>query len=105
MQQARLLRSGYGSVGRAVASDTRGPQFEYSNQAKFYTEHVLRLTVEKMKKVTGNDPFLNNYRRTYYMLYFSITILYYSHTMTYSMFICHSILLCSHCLQSVSRLF
>ena len=67
MQQARLLRSGYGSVGRAVASDTRGPQFESSNQAKFYTEHVLRLTVEKMKKVTGNDPFLN--KPNYFKLY------------------------------------
>ena len=29
------LGSGCGSVGRAVASDTRGPRFEYSHRQKF----------------------------------------------------------------------
>ena len=29
------MGSGYGSVGRAVASDTRGPQFESSHWQKF----------------------------------------------------------------------
>ena len=34
--------SGCGSVGRAVASDTRGPQFESSHRQKFiYVEHLF----------------------------------------------------------------
>ena len=34
--------SGCGSVGRAVASDTRGPRFESSHMQKFYWTTVLK---------------------------------------------------------------
>ena len=40
--------SGCGSVGRAVASDTRGPMIKSSHQQKNYFKY-LRLTVEKPK--------------------------------------------------------
>ena len=37
-----ILGSGCGSVGRAVASDTRGPRFKSSHRQKFiYIEHLL----------------------------------------------------------------
>ena len=36
------MGSGYGSVGKAVASNTRGPQFESSHRQKFiYIEHLF----------------------------------------------------------------
>ena len=47
----RLMGSGDGSVGKAVASDTRGPQFE-SQHRKVFIEYCLLSTVnciEKMK--------------------------------------------------------
>ena len=36
MQQCTDLGSGCGAVGRAVASDTRGPQFESSHWQNLY---------------------------------------------------------------------
>ena len=45
------MGSGCGSVGRAVASDTRGPQFESSHrQNKIYIEHLFTVNcIEKTK--------------------------------------------------------
>ena len=41
--------SGCGSVGRAVASDTRGPQFESRHRQNFTLNLYLPLTLEKTK--------------------------------------------------------
>ena len=57
-----------GSVGRAVASDTRCPRFESSHRQKFiYNEHLFivncQLCIEKTKikkKEAGNGPFKKN---------------------------------------------
>ena len=52
--------SGCGSVGRAVASDTRGPQFESSHRPIFHNAHVFLLTAEKTKikkQEAVNGPF------------------------------------------------
>ena len=43
----KCLGSGGGSVGRAVASDSRGPQFESSHQPKNYIEHLLSTVLKK----------------------------------------------------------
>ena len=55
--------SGCGSVVKAVASDTRGLQFESSHQQKFINiEHFLLSAVywkdENKEKEAGNGPFL-----------------------------------------------
>ena len=46
------MRSGCGSVGRAVASDTRGPRFVSSHRHKFiYIEHLFSVnSVIKRRK-------------------------------------------------------
>ena len=55
--------SGCGSVGRAVASNTRGPQFESSHQQKFiYILNICFLSTvcwkdENKEKAAGNGPF------------------------------------------------
>ena len=55
------MGSGCGSVGRAVASDTRGPQFESSHRKiKFILNTYLPSTVLKRQKQAGNGPFLKN---------------------------------------------
>ena len=52
-----------GSVGRAVASNTRGPRFESSHRQKFiYIEHLFPVNCvlkrQKIKKKeAGNGPF------------------------------------------------
>ena len=56
------MGSGCGSVGRAVASDTRGPRFESSHQQnKFYIEHLLTVNCvlkrRNKEKEAGNGPF------------------------------------------------
>ena len=69
------MGSGDGSVGKAVASDTRGPQFE-SQHRKVFIEYCLLSTVnciEKMKikkKWTGVAHFLKN--RSFAISYFSL---------------------------------
>ena len=53
------LGCGCGSVGRAVASNARGPQFKYSHRQKLYWTFTVNC-IEKMKikkKEAGNDPF------------------------------------------------
>ena len=57
--------SGCGSVGRAVASDTRGPRFESSHRQKFINIEQLLYAVNcvlKRRKIkekeAGNGPFL-----------------------------------------------
>ena len=58
--------SGCGSVGRAVASYTRGPRFESSHQQKcIYIEHFVncqlcieKTKIKKKKKEAGDGPFL-----------------------------------------------
>ena len=55
------MGSGCGAVGRAVASDTRGPGFE-SNHRHILLNIYLLLTVcrkdENKEKEAGNGPFL-----------------------------------------------
>ena len=58
------MGSGCGSVGRAVASDTRGPRFESSHQQKFIS--ILNISLlstvcwrdENKEKEAGYGPFL-----------------------------------------------
>ena len=44
------LGSGCGSVGRAVASDARGPRFKFSNQPTFIADIYLFTTKIKKKR-------------------------------------------------------
>ena len=44
-----IVQSGCGSVGRAVASDTRGPRFESSHRQKNYIEHLLSTGLKRRK--------------------------------------------------------
>ena len=66
--------SGCGAVGRAVASDTRGPRFESSHRRNFI--HVFTINcIEKTKikkKEAGNGPFF--LKKNYHLIkyYFSI---------------------------------
>ena len=55
--------SGGGSVGRAVASDSRGPRFESSHQQKFISNIYCQLywKDENKEKEAGNCPFFNNW--------------------------------------------
>ena len=46
-----------GLVGRAVPSDSKGPQFESSKSATFYTEHEFTVNVEKTKIKRGRYIF------------------------------------------------
>ena len=51
-----------GSVGRAVASDTRGPRFEF-----IYIEHLFTVNCvlkRREKKEAGNGPFKKTIIRT-----------------------------------------
>ena len=50
--ESELYGSGCGSVGRAVASDTRGPQFDSSHAQKYVVNvyYQLRCKDEKIKK-------------------------------------------------------
>ena len=54
------MGSGCGSVGRAVASDTRGPRFESSHRQKFILNICLLSTVyskdENKEKDAGDGP-------------------------------------------------
>ena len=65
MKKCKHLGSGCGSVGRAVAYDTRGPRFESSHRLIF-KQHLYTLNcncIEKTKikeKEAGNGPFLKN---------------------------------------------
>ena len=60
----KWVGSGCGSVGRAVASDTRGPRFESSHRQKFiYILNICLLSTvfwkdENKEKEAGNGPFL-----------------------------------------------
>ena len=62
--------SGYGSVGRAVAFNLRGPQFDFSPRQNFYLTFVRLLSaVLKRKKLNKKRPgmvyfFKNNKLRT-----------------------------------------
>ena len=59
----KLLRfgSGVGSVGRAVASDSRGPRFESNHRQKFKVNNYCQLyrKDENQEIEAGNGPFLN----------------------------------------------
>ena len=44
-----IVGSGGGSIGRVVASDSRGPQFESSHQPKIYIEHLLSTVLKRRK--------------------------------------------------------
>ena len=53
------MGSGGGSVGRAVASDSRGPRFESSHRQKFILNIYCQLywKDENKEKEAGNGPF------------------------------------------------
>ena len=56
--------SGCGSVGRAVASETRGPRFESSHRQKIYNICLLSTVYwkdENKEKGGGDCPFKKNY--------------------------------------------
>ena len=59
------MGSGCGAVGRAVASDTRGPRFESSHRQLLLNIYLL-LTVcrkdENKEKEAGNGPFKKSLR-------------------------------------------
>ena len=57
----KLLGSGCGSVGRAVASNSRDPQFESSHCQKFILNTYCQLCWkdENKEKEAGNGPFFN----------------------------------------------
>ena len=60
IKKTKFGGSGCGSVGRAVASDTRGRQFESSHRPIFHNAHVFLLTAEKTKikkQEAVNGPF------------------------------------------------
>ena len=69
------LGSGCGVVGRAVASNTRGPGFESSHQQLLLNIYLL-LTVcrkdENKEKEAGNGPFL---KKSIEILFFTEDIL------------------------------
>ena len=46
----KLLGSGWGSVGRVVVSDTRGPWFKSSHQRNFSNEHIYCWKKRKQRK-------------------------------------------------------
>ena len=54
------MGSGWGSVGRTVASDAKGPQFESRQQQKFSMKifSVNCWKDENKDKEAGNGPFL-----------------------------------------------
>ena len=55
------MGSGCGSVGRAVAFDTRGPRFDSSHRQKFIEHFFIINFIEKTKinkKEAGNGPLL-----------------------------------------------
>ena len=59
-----LMGSGCGAVGRVVASNTRGPEFESSHRQPLLNIYLL-LTVcrkdeNKEKKEAANGPFKKN---------------------------------------------
>ena len=63
LQTIQLKGSGCDSVGRAVAFDTRGPQFESSHRQTLYylyTVNCIEKTKIKKKEV-GNRPFLKKF--------------------------------------------
>ena len=43
------MGSGCGSVGRAVAADSRGPRFE-SSLANFYIENLLSTVIQNVRQ-------------------------------------------------------
>ena len=65
-----VLGSGFGSVGRAIASNSKGPRFESSHQQKFILNIFCQLywKDENKEKEAGNGPFLKNN-------YFSIPVI------------------------------
>ena len=58
-KNVKTMGSGCGSVGRAVASDSRGPQFESSQQQKFILNIYCQLywKDENKEKDAENGPF------------------------------------------------
>ena len=53
------MGSGCGSVGRAVASNSRGPQFEFRHRQKFILNMLLSVVLKRRKnkeKEAGNGP-------------------------------------------------
>ena len=54
----QVMGSGCGSVGRAVASNSRGPRFESSHREKFILNIYCQLYLkdENKEKEAGNGP-------------------------------------------------
>ena len=54
-----MVKTGCGSVGKAIGYDARGPRFESIHQQTFIPENYLFIVnwIEKTKEA-GNGPFL-----------------------------------------------
>ena len=59
-KQIVFVGSGCGSVGRAVASDTRGPRFESSHWQKNYVGHLFTINCVGKTKIKNGPPFVGN---------------------------------------------
>ena len=62
-----VMGSGSGSVGRALTSDTRGPQFESGHWPNFWWTFIANCIEQtKIKKEAVNGPFKNTKCSNYY---------------------------------------
>ena len=52
----RAVRNGCGSVGRAVASNTRRPWFKTSHRKTFYIEHLFSVNCIEKTKIKKKRP-------------------------------------------------
>ena len=62
-EQFKGLGSGCGSVGRPVASNTRGPQFESRNWQTFVWNICFLSTVLKRRKIKKNRPGMAHFKK------------------------------------------
>ena len=60
LREQHPVGSGGGSVGRAVAYDTRGPWFESQHRQIFIDQLKLNRIDENKEKEAGNGPSLKN---------------------------------------------
>ena len=57
------MGSGCGSVGRAVASYTRGPRFNSSHRRNFIHIFIINCIEKTEKREADNGPFFNSDKR------------------------------------------
>ena len=62
-KQQPVVGSGCGSVGRAVAFDTRGPQFNSSHRQNFI-EHLFIINCIEKTKINQKRPGMAHFKKT-----------------------------------------